>query len=173
MVGSRVLAKWRAPEGGAHGRKKWFEGTVQLVKPNGKFYVVYDDGDSEDDVLQWNLQLLVDLTRDTSYEVPREKHVQMRKPSNHDRTAVRNSADASSATVTVPCGSAAVMQETTGTEGVEAAVGNGSKIRKVVSGRKWVDGKWVKIGNTTGRDVLEETLHASCTKTKERECKGV
>jgi hypothetical protein len=109
MVGSRVLAKWRAPEGGAHGRKKWFEGTVQLVKPNGKFYVVYDDGDSEDDVLQWNLQLLVDLTRDTSYEVPREKHVQMRKPSNHDRAAVRNSADASAATVTVPCGSAAVM----------------------------------------------------------------
>jgi hypothetical protein len=46
-------------------------------------------------------------------------------------------------------------------------------MRKVVSGRKWVDGKWVKIGNTTGRDVLEETLHASCTKTKERECKGV
>ena len=84
-------------------------------------------------------------------------------------------------------GSAAVMQETTGTEEVEAAVGNGSKVGKIVGGRRWVDGKWVKIGNAGGRDVVEETLHAcvdlhasietlivgSCTKTKERERKGV
>lgn len=84
-------------------------------------------------------------------------------------------------------GSAAVMLETTGTEGGEAAVGNGSKVGKIVGGRKWVDGKWVKSGNATGRDVVEETLHAcvdlhdsietlivgSCTKTKERERKVV
>ena len=31
MVGSRVSCKWRAPEGDAHGTKKWFEGTVESV----------------------------------------------------------------------------------------------------------------------------------------------
>jgi hypothetical protein len=64
-----------SPEGGAHGRKKWFEGTVESVKEDGKFYIVYDDGDSEDDVLECNLQLLVHLTRGTKSDVPRKKHV--------------------------------------------------------------------------------------------------
>ena len=54
-----------SPEGDAYGRKKWFEGTVESVKEDGKFCIVYDDGDSEDDVFECNLQVLVHLTRGT------------------------------------------------------------------------------------------------------------
>ena len=48
---------------------------VESVKGDGKFYIVYDDGDSQDDVLDCSLQLLVDLARGTKSEVPRKKHV--------------------------------------------------------------------------------------------------
>jgi hypothetical protein len=50
IVGLRVKAKWKAAEGG----KKWFKGQVKLVKPGGKYYIVYDDGDVEHHVLECN-----------------------------------------------------------------------------------------------------------------------
>ena len=50
FIGLRVKAKWKAAEGG----KKWFKGQVKLVKPGGKYYIVYDDGDVEDHMLECN-----------------------------------------------------------------------------------------------------------------------
>jgi len=56
IIGSRVEAKWSALEGG----RKWYKGTVKAAKRDGSFCVVYDDGDTEDQIQQCNLRLLVD-----------------------------------------------------------------------------------------------------------------
>jgi hypothetical protein len=65
IVGSRVKAKWKAPEGG----KKWFKGQIKLVNPGGTYYIVYDDGDVEDDVLECNLQVFLDQEVDQEVEI--------------------------------------------------------------------------------------------------------
>ena len=56
IIGSRVEAKGRALEGG----RKWYKGTVKAAKRDGSFCVVYDDDDTEDQIQQCNLRLLVD-----------------------------------------------------------------------------------------------------------------
>jgi hypothetical protein len=55
-IGSRVRTeRWSTSEGGNH----WVHGTVKAVKPDGRVDIVYDDGDSESDVLENNARLIV------------------------------------------------------------------------------------------------------------------
>ena len=50
---ARVLAKWRASEGGT----KWYPGKVCRLQDGGTCTIAYDDGDIEDNVMFSNIKL--------------------------------------------------------------------------------------------------------------------
>jgi hypothetical protein len=60
VVGSRIESLGSRVESGAFVGKKWYKGKVKCVKRNGKFSVVSDDGNIQDDMLACHLRLFVD-----------------------------------------------------------------------------------------------------------------